>query len=471
MEFKIRIVVAVAAVLAASVVLDENSAAARQQTPATLTVKDGLRTVTMDGPEARVTVKLPDDVRSGDQITATVVTEPKGSTPEEQEKSRAALRARIIRLIMTRSTGSGDAGQPPPVVTVPLSGESTSAVKTFQADGKSMRIEFSVTQQPDLPFADSGMQELGRTTIPIDIVPPATPLPTPKGSPAPRPLGPNAFDEEAYEIPPAGFSVPPMGQHGRPVQILGPFDGSAATTEPKLGIPDNTSDLDLFVIAESPRKAILENPSGLTGLGRMSIREGGVLTSAPFRNVAVRLSAPKTALSKGETTELRVQVDGLLGISEPVPATLTAAGVITMSGGPYQSFLIEPSQVSAAGSYVTTRLITGIVAGGWSASLSVFTGSFDVCLQDDSIRGLILRWNSLTGEYSFSAGGAFLEGRGKVKLKDCSAALEDNSSGRKLRASADLCTQSGTAEARPPSSRTVVKLIDGNMADNICLLQ
>ena len=132
-----------------------------------------------------------------------------------------------------------------------------------------------------------------------------------------------------------------------------------------------SSDTALDVIAESPRKAILENPAVTAGMSRIAVNEGNTQTEGPFRNLKIDLTAPKTNLLKGESTVLHIQVLGLEGVKGPVPMTLTASGVITMEGGATQQIVITPSQVGSNGSYVTTRKITGSEAGGWTATATV----------------------------------------------------------------------------------------------------
>src|SRR5436853_6418575 len=79
-------------------------ATARQTTNVTSTVKNGLRVVDVNTPDGKVLLKMPDDIRTGDTISGTMVEQPKGETETEREKSRAAIRSRVIRLLPNRAS-------------------------------------------------------------------------------------------------------------------------------------------------------------------------------------------------------------------------------------------------------------------------------------------------------------------------------------------------------------------------------
>jgi hypothetical protein len=161
---------------------------------------------------------------------------------------------------------------------------------------------------------------------------------------------------------------PNIAQQGRPVEIHGSFDGSLENTTLTVGGQAATK------LTESPRRLVFLSPTDVTGPVEMAFKEGNVETKRTYRNIGVRLSAPKTSLLKGESTTLKVEISGLQGIKEPVPLTLESQGVITMQGGVYQPLVIQPSQVGADGRYSTTREITGVQAGGWTATATVQTG-------------------------------------------------------------------------------------------------
>lgn len=469
--------VLVAGIAALSCIVFANSYvvsdAAPMQALFTAKTSDGLRTVTVENEEGRVTVKLPDDIRTGDKISGTLVTEPKGETKEQQDANLAALRKRRLRLMLAKASGATDTASTnePVVLNVPLASGQTSTVKTEAKQGNTLRIEFTASGPATLAADDSGIKELGRAMIPIDLVETAQskPEPTPKMPVKKTPgLSFVSFADydtlgEAWQTP--LFETPALGQTGRPIEIPGAFDGDSSNTKAFFTV--SAGDATLGVIAESPRKSIIANPSELVGLGRISINEGAQLVTAPFRNIGVGLSAPKTSLMRGEKTEMRVTVTGLAGITQPIPMTLSSSGVVTMSGGSFQQITIKPSDVSGGG-YVMTRTITGLQAGGWGAVATVIVREFDITVQDDADPRLRLMWNSFTGDYRVTGKkpGEIVTGKGKVSAKDCVFQLTLDIANRKINGRADRCNRSANADLVIfVTPRTMI--IDSNTDDDL----
>ena len=229
------------------------------------------------------------------------------------------------------------------------------------------------------------------------------------------------------------------------------------------------------------------------------IKEGDVKTLAPYRNVGVRLSAPKTNLLKGERTTLTVEVSGLEGIKEDVPLQLDSKGVITMDGGNFQNLRIKPPEITPAGIYTTDRMITGVQAGGFTVTATVIVRPFDVCLQDDSTPQRALLWNTFTGDYIFTNIGPYttpplptintgnippkppagtvqpggttqtginLTGIGKPVMKGCIITLSHNAPDRRVFARLDACTKTGDASVQTKSPEANFSITDKNTADN-----
>ena len=70
--------------------------------------------------------------------------------------------------------------------------------------------------------------------------------------------------------------------------------------------------------------------------------------------------------------------------------------------------------------------------------------NFDVCLQDDG-NGDSFQFNSTTGEYTFTAGGLTGSGTGTLSQQGCLLVLEDNQSGRRVKAQFNHCNNQGQA--------------------------
>ena len=458
------------------------------------TTQGGLQKVTFNTPNGRVIVNLPDEMMAGDTISGTVMAEPKGQTEEERSKNMSALNGYVIQLATPKkSDGTTDfqfkaqvsTATSPFTFTLP---PSSTLAPTFRNVINANSSGLGIT----LTNASGSLSPGGTTTIPIELV---------------------SLSLQSV-VPLNTFQLPTIGQQGRTVVILGPFDGNAQNTTLNFStlrsqvqdFEKNTENVSggFGLIAESPRKAVFECPTNVTGPIEIALNEGNTQTKASYRNVGVNLSAPKTSLLKGERTTLTVQVTGLQGIKQPVPLTLDSKGVITMEGGPYQPLVIQPSQVGADGRYATTRGITGVQTGVWGATATVVTHPFDVCLQDDSVPARVVLWNTFTGDYIFSRPGCLppkgqqgktggttqpggttttagaagtqgsvgssnsLSGTGTVTRKGCIITLQHNAPDRRVFGQLDPCTNSGTTTIETPPTKMKFTITDRNTTDNTC---
>ena len=473
-----------------------------------------------------VKVYLPDDIRAGDTISGTVVTEPKGANEEEKAKNAQTLKTFVIYIEGSRI----NAVNGPFSFDVPSSqvkpGEITS-------EGK---IDMRLFQPPEpTPVWKFGVPY--RTTQSGAVV-----TPDPKTTPGTTSSG--AVVTPDPKVTPTTFTIPHLGQQGRPIEIFGPFDGDASNTwlraqqevdkalsnPPPIYPPGAKEFVEQFSnenflkqlapIAESPRKAVFIAPTNLTGPFNITLSEGGQETRGTYNNVAVNLSAPKLELQRGEKTTVHVEVKGLKGITKDVPLQLDATGVINMDRGNFQNLRIKPEEVKLDGSYTTDRTITAVQAGGFSVTATVIVGPFDVCLQDDVDPNRIFNFNSFTGDYRFinlgpsdqartsglklqpgggggagqtgklqpggSGGGAAqtgagstsptgstpgditLTGIGKPAMKGCIITLSHNAPDRRVFARLDTCTKSGDAKVETKTPKTSSEVTDKNTENNTC---
>lgn len=419
---------------------------------ANLTSGNGLQIATFDTLQGRVIVRLPDDMRAGDTISGTVISEPKGSTEEERNRNSGVLNGCVVQIQgQNFPVNKGNVG---PMV-IPPDRRPTGPGIPPQLDSF-----FDVFVSVDL-----GNSPLGRVRIPL-LPSDAVITPDPKITP--------------------NFIIPPLGQTGRPIVITGPFDGNSSNTTLRTSVQDfekNTENVSggFGLLAESPRKAVFSSPVNVTGPIQVTVKDGGMQTTGNYRNVGVDLTAPKTSLLKGESTELRVQVNGLEGIKEPVPLTLECKGVVTMTGGNYQPLTIQPSEVGADGRFTTTRTVTGVQTGVWEATATVVTHRFDVCLQDDTAPHRRLLWNTFNGEYVFinplpppkppqtgSTTPTSLTGTGKIARKGCILVLTHNAPDRRVMSRLDGCNKTGDASVQTTAPKADFTITDRNIADNTC---
>ena len=322
----------------------------------------------------------------------------------------------------------------------------------------------------------------------------------------------------------AGSTIvfPLLTQQGRASVIHGAFDGDLAGTG--LTRPGFGQDLGgpIKVLAESPRQLVFVAPEEISGPYSINIKEGDKTFTGNSRNIAVRLSAPKLDLLRGEKTTLTIEVSGLAGIIKDVPLQLDARGVINMEGGNFQNLRIKPEEVKLDGRYTTNRTINALQAGGFSVTATVIVGPFDICVQDDADPNRLFQFNSFTGDYSFTGfgtadqartsglklqpgggGGAAQTGKmqpgggaggggaaqtgagsapptgstpgavtftgiGKPAMKGCIITLSHNAPDRRVFARLDTCTKTGDAQVETKTPKATSEVTDKNTENNSC---
>jgi len=282
----------------------------------------GLHTATFPTPHGVVRVNLPDDLTAGDTISGTVFEEPAGTSETERTRNEDELSGYVVEL--EKQPSPVDKEQPR--WTVPAA------------------VAAAVVP---LVLRDKQGREVGRVSVPLQGT---TALPA-------APAKPSSGE----------FELPTVAQAGKPVEVRGPFDGRAAETAVTV------AGRAARVLAESPRKAVVQTPPGAVGAVDIEVSKGGRKARCTFRSLGVRLSAPKTSLLKGEQTTMTVAVSGLAGIKDPVSLVLTnrTPTAVSLGGGDRQELSIPTSAVAADGTFVGTRTLTGLRSGGFSVNAAV----------------------------------------------------------------------------------------------------
>ncbi|HSS18928.1 MAG TPA: hypothetical protein VLL54_02530 [Pyrinomonadaceae bacterium] len=291
-----------------------------QKPDASFQTGGGVSTTTIETPKGKIHIVLPDDTAAGDTISGTVTAEPAGKNDKEKQRNSAELNGYVVEIGNQKS---------------PLSG------------GVIQRIHLAPEiTAPRLLLLDEKGKEISNVLVPILAVPATT--------------------------TPSNFVVSSIGQTGRPLVIFGPFDGDSANTNVNVG---NGS---ARVIAESPRKVVVESPRDVVGPTKIEVTENGTTATGGFRNLKIDLTAPKTSLMKGESTELHVEVSGLEGITQPIPVQVQnlSPSTVNLSGGNTQTIQIQPSQVQTGGTFPWSTGVTGTGTGGFSITASVPTGTY-----------------------------------------------------------------------------------------------
>lgn len=278
----------------------------------------GLRVTPLSVPQGTLRVSLPDDMAAGDTISGTVVAEPAGRTDGERSANSAVLNGYVVD-IGAKSTG---AAQHAFTFVVPV----TAALMPLVLRGSTGRV-------------------VARETVPVRKAQP--------------PFG--------HAAVPQDFHFPQVVAAGQPFPIAGPFSGNFAKST--LAVGGRPADL----IAESPRTMVAAAPTNVTGPTSVQLNENGVAVTAPCRVVALKLTAPKTNLTRGERTTLHVLVEGLDGLRQPIPVLLenSTPGVVSLTGGQTQVLTIAPSDVRPDHTYAADREVTSLRPGGFTISAAI----------------------------------------------------------------------------------------------------
>ena len=300
----------------------------------------GLHTATFTTPHGVVRVNLPDDLTAGDTISGTVFEEPTGASETERSQNEDELSGYVVELEKQPSPVEKEQ----PQWTVPASVAAAAAVP--------------------LLLRDKQGREVARVSVPLQKPPAAEGVPAKAAPPDKAPQGELSATPA---LPSQGFELPSVGQAGKPVEVRGPFDGRAAETAVTFG---GTA---ARVLAESPRKAVVQSPPGAVGAVDLEVSEGGRKARCTYRSLSVRLSAPKKSLLKGEQTAMTIVVSGLSGIQQPVSLKLTnrTPHAVKLGGGDRQDVSITPKDVAPDGTFVDTRTLTGVKSGGFSVNAVV----------------------------------------------------------------------------------------------------
>jgi hypothetical protein len=94
--------------------------------------------------------------------------------------------------------------------------------------------------------------------------------------------------------------------------------------------------------------------------------------------------------------------------------------------------------------------------------------SFDTCITDDGDSGASLRFNSGNGDYMFCAGGKTFTGTGSVTKMGKVITLQHSAADRRLAASVNTGTRTGSGMIQSPVGKTVGSVSDRNTTDSAC---
>ncbi|HKS42191.1 MAG TPA: HYR domain-containing protein [Blastocatellia bacterium] len=135
---------------------------------------------------------------------------------------------------------------------------------------------------------------------------------------------------------------------------------------------------------------------------------------------------------------------------------------------PGVAVVCNPPSGSCFPNGTTTVTCTATDASGNTASCSFSVSSFDICLQDDNNPSVVLRFNSVTGDYIFCCGGTVYTGNGMVTIKPNQIRLEDLTATIKLDAKVQTQANKGSATLQSLHGPALCDIKDKNLSNNTC---
>ena len=194
---------------------------------------------------------------------------------------------------------------------------------------------------------------------------------------------------------------------------------------------------------------------------------GGLTGSTDFPTTADAIQSEYGGSNDGFTTRLNADGTGLVfstylgGVNGDGAFAIwvDAAGSIYLTGS-----------TSSADFPTTPGAFQTVFGGGFSDGFitKIVFSNFDVCLTDDG-NGDSFQFDSTTGEYSFTHGDMTLTGTGTVSRHGCLLVLEDNQSGRRVKAQFNTCNNKGQAVIQIESGKKQTFVItDKDTSNNNC---
>ncbi|OIQ27584.1 MAG: hypothetical protein BM564_12490 [Bacteroidetes bacterium MedPE-SWsnd-G2] len=272
--------------------------------------QNGIKSFTTTTKHGQITINMPSNLNSGDVISGTVRTEPKGSNSNQKAKAIKQLKKYTIDLNGT------------------LWSSNTSP------------------QQLTLPTAPS------ITILVLD----------PNGNTVYSKL--MAVNPTVSNASSTAIQTPTFFRSGYPNAIKGPFDGIASNTQVLL----NNQPLD--ILTESLNEMVCELPDNSSGLQQLTIKDNGSTLAETVHVINLELSVDQLHLNQGESTQLHVTVLGLEGLDTPVSYDIEnqSPNSVHLGGGVYQHMVITKDMITADGTFTKAYSLKALKTGGFSIS-------------------------------------------------------------------------------------------------------
>lgn len=279
----------------------------------------GLTTATFNTPIGVVKVYLPDDIRQGDIISGTVVSEPSGNNARQKEKNLAELKKYSINFNDEK---------------FPVGNKTYNSIQFSIQTGKPVNGRMELI---------SSVQTLHGEVVDVKV------------------------SNNIQIIPHDVCEIPSHALTGSPLNIPGPFDGNSSNTVCSIG------SLPVTVLAESPRGCVIKFPENAKEVNFLSIQENRKqLCSQIISAVNMKISAGKLNLLKGEMTFIDIKITGLENLPDTATLTLTNITTETIALFPSNFFKISliPDSVSS-GSYERRFNIQSLKTGLFNVNVDL----------------------------------------------------------------------------------------------------
>lgn len=269
----------------------------------TVSTQKGLTTIVFSNNANTIKVYLPDDLRPGDMISGTVIAEPSGNNARQKEKDITDLIAHSVNIGGNKFA-------------------ITSHLSTFN---------YQLSKDRQKPISIELLNRNGTKITGLAF---------------------QAIEADNKVPEKSGCIIPLYALIADPVTVRGNFDGNAENTQCSL------SGKPLEIFAESPRQCIVKYPSGLEGVQTMKINENGIeKCNSKISGVDLQVSAGKLNIRRGEKTFIDIKISGLGDIADKFVLTVSnqTPGVVRLSRGDLQTFIIYPAENNAPGGNFSVR--------------------------------------------------------------------------------------------------------------------
>lgn len=185
----------------------------------------------------------------------------------------------------------------------------------------------------------------------------------------------STFDENDIHIPISEsprdiflteFNIPNYFRAGYPQKIKGGFDGDFKNSKILL------NDKVLDILTESPQEIVVQIPPNISGKKTLEILENDIIFFTEIACIDLNMTAGKTNLFKGESTNINIEIIGLQYISEHIVVIIENLNTqnVHLEGGEIQNIIINPLDAKD-GVFTKELKVTANLNGNFSIKATI----------------------------------------------------------------------------------------------------